>query len=193
MGPSMKSTTSLTQPTRSRACLLAPMIALAVLGACSTRSSTAGSTTAEVDGTPVSVTNDQTAAPVPDGSGCTPGPGQLPDGRWYGHAVAVAPGELQFDLACWFTGDAATAAATEDGSESPPPNGYHVRNDNPSLRVLRPADATPVTWYPSPGDPASETDTDYANWRTENTGTDLGVWITIEGGQVTFIKEQWTP
>src|SRR5687768_8449058 len=35
----------------------------------------------------------------PDGSGCSPGEGELPDGWWYG-TIAASPGEaLTFDLA----------------------------------------------------------------------------------------------
>ena len=170
----------------------------------STTASTTLSTTAPTPTTappttapaPAPTTSPPTTAsgspPAPDGSGCTPGSGGLGDGRWFGYAAAVSADELRFDLACWFSGSAAVAAAAEDGSESPPPNDYYVRNADPTARVLHPSAATPVTWYPSLGDPTSETSTDYDHWRSERGDIRPGLWITIQGGRVVAIAEQWT-
>lgn len=130
-----------------------------------------------------------------EGSGCIPGPGALPDGEWFGFVVATDDAELEFDLACWFTGDAAVEAADEDGEESPPPNDYYVRNANETLRTVSVAADTEVTWYPEVGDPGSETSLDYPEWvaRREQRGLDLGVWLDVEHGAIVEIREQWVP
>lgn len=129
-----------------------------------------------------------------DGSGCSPGQGSLPDGSWYGQASVATADELAFDLACWFSGDAAAAAAAADGEESPPPNDYYVRDFADTVRIVHPAIDTPVRWYPQLGDPASETDTTYGSWvETNSERLRPGIWITIDGGRVTAIAEQWVP
>ncbi len=131
--------------------------------------------------------------PVADGSGCAPGSDQLADGRWFGYASDLAADEFDFDLACWFSGEAAVVAAAQDGRESPPPNDYYVRNTSANVRVLRVGDDTPVSWYPSSGDPTTGTDTDYGSWRVGRSEPGPGVWVTVSGGRVSAIAEQWTP
>ncbi len=133
-------------------------------------------------------------APVPDGSGCTPGPAPLPDGHWYGLVVDATAEVLSFDLACWFTGDEANAAAAEDGEESPPPNDYYVRNDNPASRDLPVARDTQVTWYPS-GDPTDTAVVGYTDWldRRAERPFQLAVWIDVRDGTITAIQENWVP
>lgn len=152
--------------------------------------------TTRADSTTTEPTTEPTtdAGPVPDGSGCTPGSEGLPDGRWFGDVEEARSGEISFDLACWFTGDEATAAAAEDGEESPPPNDYYVRNENPAVRDLTVADGTTVTYYPS-GDPTDTQELSYDDWRTgrEARAYQLGVWIEVSGGSVTSIEEQWVP
>ena len=90
----------------------------------------------------------------PDGSGCTPGDGDvLPDGRWFGFPSAREADSFSFDLACWFTGDDAAAAATEDGAESPPPNDGSIRT-GPNHRLLIPSHRCHVELLADHGDPA---------------------------------------
>jgi hypothetical protein len=107
----------------------------------------------------------------------------------------AAASTLDFDLACWFTGDAAALAAAEDGEESPPPNDYYVRNANPSLRTLDAESDATVAWLPNPGDPSTETTITYAAWITdrEGRGYQPGVWLTITAGAITEIREQYVP
>ena len=132
------------------------------------------------------------AKAVPDGAGCTPGVGALKDGLWYGVVTEVMVDAIDFDLACWFSGDDAVKAATEDGEESPPPNDYYVRNTNPDQRTIKTGANASVTWYPSSGDPGSQVTTPYAEWvEADRDGT--GVRITIKGGVIVDIDEQWTP
>jgi hypothetical protein len=129
-----------------------------------------------------------------DGSGCTPGTEELPDGVWYGYADSYDADGIEFDLACWFSGEGAEIAAAEDGEESPPPNDYYVRNQNPMLRGLAVASDTPVRWYLS-GDPNEYVDGTYTGWIAflETIPFQLGIWVTIEDGAVTDIEEMWVP
>lgn len=130
------------------------------------------------------------------GSGCTPPSSDtLPDGRWYGFVDGAEVDQLSFDLACWFTGEAAALAAAEDGEESPPPNDFHIRNVNTQLRTLPVDPGAMVEWLPNPGDPASVETVVYSAWLDEQPGRDPipGVWLEIENGQITGIEEQYVP
>lgn len=129
------------------------------------------------------------------GSGCTPGSETLPDGEWFGFVDDIGDTTLFFDLACWFTGDAAIIASAEDGEESPPPNDYYVRNQSDLIRELQVGPDVPVDFYPD-GDPANYFVTTFAEWDSladDRGGFFFGVWVTIEEGDVTRIVEQWVP
>lgn len=131
----------------------------------------------------------------PSGSGCTPGDAAtLPEGEWFGVVTATSANSLEFDLACWFTGDAAVEAAAEDGEESPPPNDYYIRNENPQVRSLSVSSATLVTWYPD-GNPTSETEVSFEEWAAgvAPRGFLFGVWLDVIDGEVQQIREQWVP
>ncbi|HVR77673.1 MAG TPA: hypothetical protein VMS99_04700 [Acidimicrobiia bacterium] len=129
-----------------------------------------------------------------EGSGCTPGRGSLPDGEWYGLVVSRSDDSLEFDLACWFTGDVAVLASAEDGEESPPPNDYYVRNANPETRDVPVAPDVEVVFYPD-GDPTNEDTVSYDEWDAlvAQRGYELGVWLEVEEGLITAIREQWVP
>lgn len=162
----------------------------------STTETTTGSTAATT-----TVTEAPTATPpginsLAAGSGCTPGTSaDLPDGEWFGYVLGATEDEVRFDLACWFTGEAAARAASEDGEESPPPNDYYVRNTNEAVRDLATAPTTNVRWLPNPGDPATEETVSYAEWLDGrgSRGHQPGVWLTIGGGAVIEIREQYVP
>ncbi len=126
-------------------------------------------------------------------SGCTPAAGLL-DGRWFGYVDSTTDAEIQFDLACWFDGEAANDAASEDGMESPVPNDYYVRNDSDLVRTVSVASAAAVEWVPSLGSPETAT-VSFDEWRSErgSGAAPLGVWLTIEDGSVVSITEQWVP
>jgi hypothetical protein len=103
---------------------------------------------------------------------------------------------MDFDLACWFTGEAAGVAAAEDGAESPPPNGYYVRNNDSTVRSLEVGSAAEVVWYPNFGDPSTEAAIGYGEWVAAWPSRGLpaiGVWVTVDGGVVSAIAEQWVP
>jgi hypothetical protein len=155
------------------------------------------STTAPTSSTtaPNTTTSTRSVVYEAEGSGCTPGPGKLPDGEWFGYVVTTKANEIEFDLACWFSGDAAIRASKEDGQESPPPNDYYVRNINKLTRPLSVNGKTEVVWYPEVGDPTSEGTTTYEDWlaQIEKRELMLGIWVEIEGGTVVEVHEQWTP
>lgn len=128
------------------------------------------------------------------GSGCTPGPGALPDGTWFGYVSDPTATELEFDLACWFSGAAAIEATLEDGEESPPPNDYYIRNTSTDTRSVPVSPDVTVRWLP-PDDIVNLTDIPYDEW------LDVGperswqpaVWLEIEEGEVVSIEEQYQP
>lgn len=135
-----------------------------------------------------------------EGSGCTPGDGPLPDGRWFGYVEATEAGELKFDLACWFSGVGAEAAATAAGDESPPPNDYFVTNDNDALRTVPVDPAVNVTYYEEFLTSGSIDNPDvgsYDDWVAYRSALPaearLGVWLDVVDGVVVIISEQWVP
>ena len=102
---------------------------------------------------------------------------------------------FDFDLACWFSGDSAALAATQDGQESPPPNDYYVRNTNDASRPLAVDAGVPVVWYPESGDPTSEASTTYADWLAQDRDIAAipGIWVDVQDGAPVSIHEQWVP
>lgn len=154
---------------------------------------TTTTTTTTTIATPTTVDTNSLA----EGSGCTPGTTVLGDGRWFGYVDSADASAIEFDLACWFSGDGAILAAAEDGEESPPPNDYYIRNFNPQLRTIPVASSADVFWLPSTGDPSTQTTVPYADWligrATRGSGWQPGVWITIAGGEAAFIEEQFVP
>lgn len=132
----------------------------------------------------------------PSGSGCSPGDAaSLPEGEWFGFVEATSATGIEFDLACWFTGQAAIDASAEDGEESPPPNDYYVRNENTLTRSLPVSPEVPVVWYPEGGDPTTETVVDFEVWvdAVVGRGFMFGVWLDVIDGEVHEIREQWVP
>lgn len=171
--------------------LLFLIVAFSVVGACGTESDSGTAvTTSPGNITPTAVSTNELAR----GSGCTPGADLLPDGKWFGEVVRADAGELEFDLACWFDGDAAIAAAAEDGERLE--IDYYIRNESTRTRRLPVTDDTTVVWYGiGPGDPSDPDLISYADWSV----FDLehiccaGVWLTVDAGAVTGIQEQWVP
>lgn len=210
--------------------LMAVTIVVAACGGGSTETTAAGDTTTTTDATTTTVATTTTEAEtttteaattteatttttmattttvdtntLAEGSGCTPGtPDDLPDGTWFGYAVSATDTTMDFDLACWFSGDAAVIAAAEDGEESPPPNDYHIRNANPALRTLDVAPDVEVEWMAFWGDPSTYETVDWATWAADRAGPLPGfedelyvdVWITVTDGEVVAVGEQYRP
>lgn len=179
-----------------------------ILAACSSQGGDSTTTTEDTTTTTMQDTSTTTGAPpttgkpptdtndLASGSGCKPGSeDSLPDGEWYGYLADVSSPEVEFDLACWFTGEAAVAAASEDGAESPPPNDYYVRNQSEALRSLAVEGSAEVEYLANGGDPNTVTTTSYEEWHVEweIDGFSPGYWLTIEDGQVTRIVQQYVP
>lgn len=130
-------------------------------------------------------------------SNCAPGPGALPDGLWFGFYGGPSDEGLEFDLACWFTGEPANAAAAADGKEPRPPNDYYIRNTNQTLRRVPLApDSVTVSWIPDLGNP-THVEITYPQWISERVEAETyyvpPIWITVKDGAVVTIFEQWAP
>jgi hypothetical protein len=146
-----------------------------------------------------------TAAPAttgaPAGGGAAGGEAAtLADGRHavFIESVADAKRTVVVDVVQFLTGAAAAKAAAEDGKESPPPNDYYIRNSSPRTRSLRVAPNARITVN---GLTAEETGS-----ATQNVPLDLTelasyfpnperplFWITVRGGQVQRIEQQFLP
>lgn len=128
------------------------------------------------------------------GSGCAPGSTALPDGVWFGFVSEPTGTGFSLDVACWFVGLPAAQAAAEDGEESPPPNDFYIRNDNPRRRPVAVAGETQATWTRDTGDPTTEVRTTYSEWLENRApGIPFGVWVEVQGGVAVQIVEQWVP
>ncbi len=116
---------------------------------------------------------------------------------------AGAKPSIVADYAQFLTGDAAAAAATADGEESPPPNDFYIANANPKLRSLpvkpglrvklvsRPDGTMDVEGYRI----AFSTWAGYYASPTESNSIILRApyWLTLRDGIVTGIEEQYIP
>lgn len=140
-----------------------------------------------------------------------PSPSETPvleDGRHFGYIRTVdtgtAPHSLEFDLAQWFTGEEANEAAREDGAIGPEetvPNDYYIRNVNTRLRTLPFEDDVElavIDWNNccelregelEPFAAAFEGHQPAGSYR----GSFSPYWLTVAGGEVVKIEEQYLP
>jgi hypothetical protein len=124
----------------------------------------------------------------------------LADGRHPVYLKTVDPDRptITFDLIQFFTGEAATKAAAEDGEESPPPNDYYIRNVNSRLRTLPVRSDAPITVNVLAAQSTGSSTKDVSVTLDElagyfpNSGT-APFWITVEQDQVTKIAQQFLP
>jgi spore germination protein GerM len=133
------------------------------------------------------------------GSGCAPRGDDLPDGVWFGAMEAVSDVDIGFDLACWFSGDAANEAAAQDGSEEiPVPNDYYVRNEVDTLRTVPVDPDAVIHWYPAGGNlelsviPWGEWVGDPEGF-IDCPGDWCIAWLYVNDGVVTEVVQQYTP
>jgi hypothetical protein len=187
---------------------LAPLVLVAVLAGCGSHRtvelSPQPAATAAV--TPPTSLNDllqmtaaPTATPSSSPSAAATPDGALTDGKHPGYftSVNVTDRTVTVDVVQFFTGDAATNAAREDGSpEVPPPNDYWIRNANPQLRTLPvSADATitvNVLAGETSGDSAKDVTVTLQQLANYNLANHL-FWVTVAGGTITGIAEQFLP
>jgi hypothetical protein len=135
----------------------------------------------------------------------TSSPAALEDGRHFGFIMSIdASGSaMVFDLALFLTGDAANQAAIEDGVIQPGEtidNDYYIRNNNTKLRdlVLSPdVQIVLVNWPNCCETTVSGALADFAASFTTPTdvyhGAQSPYWLTVDGGVVTKIEEQYLP
>ena len=209
----------------SKVLATAAVVALALgLGACSsddggdgeaadtttTTAATSSSTTAAtVEATPTTRRPSPASLPLriepssdgvsPDGDGCEPGDaGALPDGLWFG-TITVDGDGLEIDLACFFTGDAADAAAAEDdaSAEVPVANGYYVRLGDGTTYPVPVTDDT-LTIALDQGGASTQflpqaPGVEAAAEAVEASSVPFRGWVLIVDGVATVIQQQYLP
>ena len=168
-----------------------------------------GETAASTTPTSPPTTTASPAGPSPTtrpSSSPEPSGDELPDGKYFAQLHDLQGGEdgpflLHYDLAYFYTDDEANQVAASRGDETPVPNGVYIVNDNPELRFAPLADRFTVRYIP--GGSGSETvpapEDRFLAWLGETEQTDFPPkditywWITIEGGEVTRIEQQYLP
>jgi hypothetical protein len=106
--------------------------------------------------------------------------------------------QITVDVVQFLMGEDAARAAAEDGAdEVPPPNDYYIRNANPRLRTLSVARDAPITINTLGAAESGNSAQDIAKSLDQLAAIDSlerGVfWLTVSGGTVTRIAEQYTP
>ena len=194
MGPpagALGATSSISQRVGRLGAALLILLMAAAVGGCGGSEEPGGA-----GGTPAT-----TAAPAPTAAGpATSEPVVLADGRHPVYLKTVDPDRptITFDLIQFFTGEAATKAAAEDGEESPPPNDYYIRNVNSRLRTLPVRSDAPITVNVLAAQSTGSSTKDVSVTLDElagyfpNSGT-APFWITVEQDQVTKIAQQFLP
>jgi hypothetical protein len=154
-----------------------------------------------------SQTSEPSGSSEPSASG-TPEPSAsaspvLQDGRHFVYVKTASQRagstRVRFDLAYFFTGAKAEAAAADHGDEVV--DGYYIVNDNPRLRTLPLADEVTVEYVPESNccelQPWKIDDWLEAIGLSTNPsdypGRNVPWWFTVEGGQITRIEQQYLP
>ena len=193
MGPpiaSLQATPTAFQRVRQLSVVALVVLMTTAVGGCGGSDQTNGA-----GGTPATTMPATTA-----GAPTTSEPVVLADGRHPVYIKTVDPDQqtITFDLIQFFTGDAATKAAAEDGEESPPPNDYYIRNVNPRLRTLPVRSDAPITVNVLAAGSTGSATKDVAVTLAElatyfpNSGT-APFWLTLDQGQVTNAAQQFLP
>jgi len=131
------------------------------------------------------------------GSGCAPGSPTLPDGIWFGFVTSVTTTAYSFDLACFWTGQAAVDHATANGDEA---FDFYIGNDNPTLRTVTFDPAGTAYWIDASASDLTPQPIPMPDWPS-NTGShyvpcpgqSCAVWVYINGGVATELVEQYLP
>jgi hypothetical protein len=184
-----------------------------MLAACASDDPTVGTTdeTGATDPTGVTAPTGPTATGPTAATGATgetgTPPAELEDGEHFGFVeeVDASGGTLVLDLAYFLTGEAANEAAAERGDEVPVPNDYYIVNDNPRLRTLTLGDDVELSLLDWNNCCDERFDGDLATFAQAiaegmleadgavYNGTLSPYWLTIEGGEVVRIEEQYLP
>jgi hypothetical protein len=128
----------------------------------------------------------------------------LPDGKHFGALIAVGatqdPPRLVIDIEQWFTDQEAREAALEDGA---PPwdagtGGFYIRNESPRWRTIEVDPGAKVSVSTSVEYPTERSVVSLSRF-AELFRSDEGFpesspyWITMKGGKVVAIEEQYIP
>jgi hypothetical protein len=133
-------------------------------------------------------------APTGAGGATTSEPVVLADGRHPVLLKAIDPGRgtVTFDLIQYFHGDQATIEAAKDHQESPPPNDSYSRNVNPRLRTLPVGAGASITANQLAGS-NQDIPVTLAKLSSLTRAGSAVFWITVRGGQIVQVAEQWSP
>lgn len=158
--------------------------------------------------TPTTPTSPTPASPTetPTGSpslSVSPRPGVIEDGRHFVFVTDVARLEdgsatVTFDLAYFLTGEEGEASAAAHGDEFV--DGFYIENDNPRLRRLPLAADVRIRYIIAERCCELE-DGDLDTWLETALGADSPVfagehaawWLTVRGGLITRIEQQYLP
>jgi hypothetical protein len=147
----------------------------------------------------------QTGTTTPTQTSSTPSTspspaGGLVDGRYFIYPKKVKGGSVTFDVARFLTGKAAADAAKAHGDESPPPNDYYIVNDSKALSTYPVSTSVVVRYVPATNCCNLQVG-DFSAWAaavngtvmTDYAGKNAPWWITITGGQIQKIQQQFLP
>jgi len=150
-----------------------------------------------------SATASETPSPDPTAE---PQGDTLADGRYFVRLNDLEGGEssppaVRYDLAYFLTGDAADQAAKDRGLETPVPDGYFIVNDSHRMRTAPLADPFGVKYVPEGNccQPVKAHNAAFLGWLGETQQSDLPPkdaswwWITIDGGEITKVEQQFLP
>jgi hypothetical protein len=175
---------------------LAPLLAVG----CSNRTTSTAAPTPSSHPPVLSTPVSPSSAPGTSAQTTVARPTDLTDGR---HAVRIsrvdpAARSITVDVIEIFFGEDAARAAKEDkAAEIPPPNDVWIRNVNPRLRTLLVATDAPITVNVHGAAESGNATKDIAKTLPELAALgrlDDGVfWVTVSGGRVTRIMEQYLP
>jgi len=152
-----------------------------------------------------SPTATRTETPSPDPTG-EPQGDTLADGRYFVrlhdlHGGESGPPAVEYDLAYFLTDAAADQAAKDRGQETPVPDGYFIVNDSHRMRVVPLADPFAVKYIPEGNccRPVKAHNATFLGWLAQTQQSDFPSkdtswwWVTIDGGEVTKIEQQFLP
>jgi hypothetical protein len=181
-------------------------VAAAVVAGCGGGGSTPGGSAAAQlpTGTGVTASARATPSPSPSASASTTATAaaetDLADGRHPARIVGVdvTGRRVQVDVIQFFMGEAAAKAAAEDHApEVPPPNDVWIRNASTRLRVLPIAPGAVVTVNTLAAEQTGSSTKDVPWTLAQLAGSDqlsgAVFWLSLDGGQVTRISQQYLP
>jgi hypothetical protein len=130
----------------------------------------------------------------------------LADGKYFVRLNDLEGGEssppaARYDLAYFLTGEAADQAAKDRGLETPVPDGYFIVNDSHRTRTAPLADPFGVKYVPEGNccEPVKAHNAAFLGWLGETQRSDFPQkdtswwWITIDGGEITKVEQQFLP